>query len=328
MRYGYDESFYLAQATSMAWDHDWDLRNNLDFLNYKPGDTYLYTWKSVFPIGSSLCMVPPLAWGLARGMSWDAMQWTLGAWSAFWAIIGVGITASALSRFVSGRRAWVCATVAFLSVPAWHYSFWAPGYSHGFAGVMVAAFIWAVLTEKRLALCGLLLGAVYLTRWADVVPCGAFLGLCYLLTLKRPWRARGLAVVGVGTFLCFALVAQVQWWFWHHEFGVWFLEPQRVIPRWAGGLMQWAHPRWSDIPAMWPETVGVPLAAAVLVAALFRRDRYSAVKVAALVALGLGVYLQMACGEPGGAQFGLRRLAGLYPLVALGLASSAFRREA
>lgn len=326
----YDESFYLGMATSMAYDHDWTLRNNLADLKYLALPRDLYTWDCVFPIGASLCMVPVFAWGAARGLSWDSQIWLVGLWSAGWAIFGVALVASALSRFV-GRVAWICATVAFLSVPAWYYAFAIPGYSHGFNALACAVFVWAVvkdcLTTGRLILCGSLLGAVYLTRWADVVPFGLFAGAIYLFEPKRRWRGWSVFFAVSGAALAFLLVASVQWAFWHHEFGVWYLEPQTRLPRWPNGMMAWGSPVWSDLARLWPECIGVPVAVALLALSLMRRGPGAALKVAALLGLCAGVYLQMACIDRGGAQWGLRRLSGLYPLVALGLAAPLFRKE-
>jgi hypothetical protein len=358
MRYpfeaGWDETFYLAQASSFAYDLDYDAANDLfhtklvawvdDRARYSTVDFQMRLSEearllSQFAVGCSLVWVPGIWLGNLLGLGGESgfthtsrlgpgVAGFLGYWSAFLAGLTVfGAYALARSFRLGARASAAAAAICLVATPLAFWSFRAPGYSHLADTFAVTLFLLACRRYGRrrgataAAAVGLAGGLAYIARWSSVVFLVVGLGV-WLRWLLRELRSgarlprRSPIEAAAGFAACIA-VALFQWCYWKFNYGRWITIPQ------GADFMHWDDPRWGHLFYSTYNSF-LPWAPAVLMAipglVFWARGRrfWGGLFV---LALGLNLWIAAVSGDvQGGWSFGQRRLTSLYPILTVGMA--------
>lgn len=345
---GWDQTFYLAQTSSLVEDGDLDLRNDaLHADRGLPSQIRLLTTVrpngallNTFPIGPSLLWTPAYALSLAARapgladltstppeLRWSrpqlvalhllnlglllALFWSLDRW---------------LRRLGSPRSFAALATLALvLGSSLLVYGFRQYTTSH-LATVLAVTWLLAAAfrVERRptvvnALLCGLALGAVFLCRWQDVLK-GVVL-LLPLWSLRRrglPWSRLGLlSAATVGGALA---VASIQLHGWALEWGAIVGLPQ------GSDYMRWTDPELSrfllsGISGLLPWSP-IFLVGVVGLCLPWRGKVPRAWAATALAILLVDIYINAAVVDWwGGAAYGSRRMISSLPFLAVGLAN-------
>jgi hypothetical protein len=345
---GWDQSFYLAQTSSLAEDGDVDLRNDLLHLQREPS-TLLRALTNLepngavtntFAIGTSILWLPPYAVAIPlRALSMTpAARWSRPQLAAL-QLFALALMVWLLWVFdrwlrrmgVERRLAAIAALALVLGTPLVIYGFRAYMGSHQTSAVAVMLLILATMrlgdrpTTASAWLWGIALGLVFLCRWQDVVK-GAML-LVPILQLRRrgltPRRWVGLAAAaGAGALV----VAGVQLHAWLLERGEIFGLPQ------GSSYIDLADPEigrflFSGLSGLLPWS---PLFAVGLIGLLLPwRSRLPATwRWVALAVLLFDVFLNATVDDWwGGASYGARRMCSDVPLLAIGLGNLASWRR-
>ena|GEM_PF-1101340 len=345
-RTGWDDTWYLLQASSLVEDGDLDLRNDALYSALPPDELRRFltttlpsgTLKNTFSIGPAVLWLP----AYAAGMPWRegtgtaaAMRWSRAQLAALhllslaclagvaWFLVRLLETAGAGRRLaVTAMLALLLGTPLAVYGPALYTMAHLP--SALAASLLVASLLWLERDPRpyRALLAGVALGLVFLVRWQDAV-FGILLAvpLAPLLAGKRrDWRrlAQLLAAAAAG---CLAM-ASLQLHAWRLELGAWLAMPQ------GGQYMHWMRPRlgaflFSGFSGLLPWSPVFAVAAAGLL--LPWRCRLSPRwRLAALAVLAAEIYLNAAVRDWwGGDSFGARRMTSCVPLLAIGLANLA-----
>jgi hypothetical protein len=345
-RTGWDDTYYLLQASSLVEDGDLDLRNDALYSALPPRELQRFltatlpsgTLKNTFSIGPAVLWLP----AYVAGMPWRegagtaaAMRWSRAQLAALHllSLAFLAGVAWCLYRLLetagTGRRLALAAMLAVLVGtplavygPARYTMAHLP--SAVAASLLVASVLWLESDPRsyRALLAGVALGLVFLVRWQDAV-----FGLLLAVPLAPLWAgerrdrrllAKLLAAAAAG---CLAM-ASLQLHAWRLEIGSWLAMPQ------GGQYMHWTRPQlgpflFSGFAGLLPWSPIFALAAAGLL--LPWRCRLSPRwRLAALAVLAAEVYLNAAVRDWwGGESFGARRMTSSVPLLAIGLANLA-----
>jgi len=351
---GWDENFYLAQATSLAYDMDYDIANDLfhtpmrvwnenpeqystiEFQLRASPDGHIH---SQFAIGSSLLSIPAIE--IARlikiknithahvaRLSPATCGW-LGIWSAL--LSGLTLYGAYLLARLCGfgkRTSAASAAICFIATPLAFWSLRAPGYSHMASAFASTAFLMSCILYHqktgiaRAGFFGLTGGLMYITRWADSIL--LIIGMAiWAKWLVEEWRRnrslpRKSLLEALTGLLAFVSVGLFQWTAWRLNFGSWLTMPQ------GEGFIHWSRPEWGAL--LWRhDNAFIPWAPAAWFAIpglvfWFRKSVWWPSLLLAVLALYF--YVAAISGDvEGGWSFGSRRQTSLYPILVLSVAS-------
>lgn len=339
---GWDQSFYLAQTSSLIEDGDLDLRNDFMHVVAQPATVLNLlttirvngTLKNTFAIGPSVLWLPaygvgmplrpapaaggaPARWARPQLVALHLLTVALGVW-LLWA----------LDRWLRrmGVARWLAALGALalvMGTPLLIYGFRQYTASH-LASTL--AVLWMVLAAVALGrrpsplaalVCGLALGMAFLCRWQDVVKGVVLLVPAWELARRRyPWRqGLKLAAAAAGGAL---VMAALQLHGWFLERGEIFSLPQ------GGHYLRWSEPRlenflFSGLSSLVPWSPVFALGIAGLLLPWRNRLPVSW-RWVALAVLAFDIYVNSTVDDWwGGAAYGARRMCSDVPLLALGL---------
>ncbi|MEO8505694.1 MAG: hypothetical protein ABI609_17490 [Acidobacteriota bacterium] len=348
---GWDQSYYLAQVSSVIEDRDLDLRNDLLHLRNDPLETRRLlsatrgdgTLLNTFTVGPVLFWSPVYVAGLAvRGLTHSAdgrlpERWTTVQFAALHllSLLLVLYVLWFLGRWV--RRAGaaphlapLCAVALLLGSPLLVYGFVSYTFTHLLSAAAACWFLAAVLdfdrrpTLGRSLTCGVALGLVFLARWQGIA-IALVLVIPFARLVRHParlteWRRALILAAGLGGAAL--LMASLQLRAWHLELGQWIILPQ------GAGYMHWSHPEWrlfllSGVSGLLPWS---PIFAVGIVGLIlpWRLRLSPAWRWLALALLLFDMYLNAAVSDWwGGESYGARRMTADLPWIALGLANLA-----
>ena len=345
---GWDQSFYLAQTSSLAEDGDVDPRNDLLHLQREPGTlvralTNLEPNGSVsntFAIGASLLWLPPYALAMPLGgpagapaTRWDRPQLVALQLFALAVMVWLLWVGDRWLRRMGATR-WLAALGAaalVLGTPLVIYGFRAYMGSHQASAVAVMLLVLATLrladrgTPGAAWLWGVALGLVFLCRWQDLVK--GIVVLVPILELRRRGLSAGRwAALAAAAAAGALLLAGVQLEAWLLERGRVFGLPQgpSYIDPFDPELGRFLFSGLSGL-LPWSPLFAVGLAGLLLP---WRSRLPAAWRWAALAVLLFDVYLNATVDDWwGGASYGARRMTSDLPLLALGLGNLACWRR-
>jgi hypothetical protein len=343
-RTGWDDTYYLLQASSLVEDGDLDLRNDALHSTLSPRDlqTFLTSTlpggalKNTFSIGPAVLWLPAYAAGLPPREPPAAAvpaRWTRVQLAALH-LLSLAFLAGVTWLFyrllaAAGTERWLAllATSAVLvGTPLAVYGPAIYTMAHLPSALATSLFLAAVTWLERAPrwnralLAGVALGLVFLVRWQDAV-----FGLLLWVPLaplveRRAWPrlARLLGVIAAGA----AALALLQLEAWRLEVGSWLTLPQ------GGEYMRWSRP---DLPDFlfsgyaglltWSPIFALATAGLLLPWRCRLSPRW---RVATLLILAAEVYVNAAVRDWwGGDSFGARRMTSCVPLLAVGLANLA-----
>ncbi len=332
-----DGAYYYAYLRSAIMDGDLDIANDLDIYNARmepgnPGRAGMHM-AYAFAIGTPILWAP--AWipahliagalgsaGLPVSPDGHSRIEESAACLAniAWLVFGLFLVFRTIEHVVSPRTALLSVLLPAAGSPIISQALLETWMSHAGEVFTVGLFLWFLLTRFKptpthWALTGLLLGAVFLVRWQNVV------FLPFLLTAVRAeWNThthriaawcivRGLLLAASA----FTLAALPQALFWHATLGGWLLVPQgagfmddagrhvlQVLASPRHGLFLWA-------PVLALAAIGVV------------RLRHRLLRIITLMVMAGAI---LVCGSTwqwwAGESFGMRRLVGIVPLFMLG----------
>lgn len=338
---GWDEGFYWAQLTSVFYDRDLTLHDDL-LANHNSLETQHRSITFVnetgglpnsFSVGTVVCdgayagpMVllerltgsPRITSGLIRGVS-------------LFAILKICLLLLALEWLVrrystGGRPVFLSVLAVFIGTPVFIYALRTYAMSHLNSALLATLFVAALIVWLRdpdtlvsLTL-GLVAGLMIVTRWQNTI---------YVLLVIPPlWhrlrqanakeRVDYVKNAALVALLAMA-VASIQFVAWHKQFGTLLHMPQ------GRGYMHWASPRW--VPLLFSGYHGLlpwsPVMAISVVGMIkgivIARGNWRWFMVGGVLTFLAAVYVN-ACPADwwGGWSYGARRFCCLIPLCALG----------
>jgi hypothetical protein len=357
-RVNWDETFYLAQATSIAFDLDYDIANDLFSTNlpaWSPKGEHPASIafqlhhgldgriQSHFPIGSALVWMPAMIVIRLAGPESGAATYAqakivprfdgrsrlwLSLWSALLGAVTVWGGHILVRRLGFTRRAAaVAATVAFVLTPLAFWTFRSPGHSHLASAVAVTGLgLAAVAYHRRPSVTGatwigLTGGLVYVVRWADA--CYLVLGLAAWIGVAwREWRSSRTALRRAGIHAVTGLAGFSALALFQWTFWKLSLGHWLTVPQ-GENFVHWGAPLWAIL--LWRSDNAfvqwTPAAWIAVPGLLLWVRRRPAVALVAVLSGVSAVYLAAVAADPqGGWSFGSRRLTSLYPVVAAGVA--------
>lgn len=330
---GWDDAFYVAQATSLFGDGDLLLHDDLWAFPLKLDERLrIITYTDARgALGNAFGLGPALlhstyTWPVALTTSYPGRGlrglFAVGSMALLWLL--VTLQRSILVRLgLTPLAAQVCSWVAVLASPLALYATRAYLNSHLPSAVAVALLLRVALAFRdhpcpRWALAtGLTAGFLIVTRWQDAV---LVLGLPVLFwrgIRSARWRHAATAVAGA------AFVVGLQPLAWQKQFGMPLLVPQ------GAHYIRWLSPQigsflFSPFHGALPWMPSLGVAAAAALAFAVKRDRddveglWRRLALAFVLVLPLAVYV---CSTPldwwGGGSLGPRRLSSLVPMVAV-----------
>ena len=350
---GYDDFFYYAYLSSPFFDADIELTNDL-YLSRNSVQTireqttvpnHLGRINNTFAIGTPLLWLP--FYGVVRAAAWGAealpgpppgwatdrfsqpFLWAVSLGTLFYGLLAVLLMhRTCLMRFSPRASLHAALGVAFAS-PLLGYALRWPAMSHACSAFAAALLVYLSFRLRRFrtvwayVALGLALGLVAVVRWHDVilglVPAGFYLAH---VARVRGWRARVTTLPPVlAGGAAFALVFSMQSAYWRAYLGRWLTTPQQ------GQYMMWDRPEvanflfsgWNGAfywhPLLLVASVG-------LAAGLFAWRRLAVAHWCLVAVVVLAVYVNACVSDwYGGASFGARRICGILPLLAPGLAA-------
>ncbi len=345
---GWDEAFYWTQLTSLFYDGDLALHDDLLATFNPPAEQYRALRQlnadgalpNTFSFGTVAVdglLLGPVVW-LERllGLGRFSMLFIYAA--AVAALLKIALLAWGLRHLATawlpegpGRRR--AALAVLFGTPLAAYAFRFYGMSHLNSALAATGFLvvftawWRARDPWRDVALGLAAGVLTLVRWQNCL-----YGLAVLPLLAARWReldgagrrrfAAGLARAGAAAVLTVSLQAAA-WW---RQFGHAFYMPQ------GGGYVRWGRPCFRPLltagfHGLLPWSPLFALAAVGLAwGSLRRRGSGTLLLRGALLTLLAATYVN-ACPEDwwGGLSYGARRFCALAPLAALGTAEL-FRR--
>ncbi|HVT58336.1 MAG TPA: hypothetical protein VHR45_08040 [Thermoanaerobaculia bacterium] len=359
-RTGWDDTYYLLQASSLVEDGDLDLRNDALHSQLTPRDLQTFltatvpsgSLKNTFSIGPAALWLPayvaalplrPAAAPPAVVRRWSRAQLAALHLLSLAFLAGIAcFLVRLLESTGSDPRLALLATVALLAAtPLAVYGPAVYTMAHLPSALATCLFVACLLWLERevcawdrsagrhpgaavgcALLAGVALGLVFLVRWQDAVfALLLWVPLAPLLVVGRRALPR-LALLLAAVAAGGAVVASLQLHAWHLEYGSWLTVPQ------GEGYMRWTAPRLADFllsghSGLLTWSPLFALAAAGLL--LPWRCRLSPHwRIAALAVLAVEVYLSAAVRDWwGGHSFGARRMTSCVPLLAIGLANLA-----
>jgi hypothetical protein len=334
---GWDEAFYLAQLTSVLWDGDLLLHNDLLDIDNPPAlevralTTVLDSGalQNTFSVGPALIHAA-YAWPLAfRPRDPARLRAVLAVGAMLIGVLTVLLTREVVRGLLPGTPAGLAVALAVAGGPLALYGTREYLGSHLLSAclsalTLAAALFWLRSGAPRHALLlGLAAGLLVAIRWQDLLLAAAIVPALLLRLREDPGRRR---VWGLAAALgAFGLPTLVQLGAWKAQYGVWWLIPQ------GPGYMRWTDPQLrhvllSTFHGLLPWAPGFALGILALVrwAAARRPEAPRSERALAwgLVASAVGALYVCACVVDwwGGDAYGARRLASLTPLAAIGLA--------
>jgi hypothetical protein len=209
---------------------------------------------------------------------------------------------------------------SFLASSAAYYTLFEPTMSHTLELFSTSLFLWALLCRplrrRRDAVClGAIAGLMFLVRWQNVVLL-SLLPLAFAVPRPREIRQRTIVENGIGIALGFACLASLQLWFWRSTSGSLVTVPQ------GAGFLTPLQPHWLQV--LFSTRHGLftwtPVALVGVAGLAWLRSRRLALH--ASIAFLLALYVcSIVADWWGGDAFGMRRMIGILPLLALGTAS-------
>ncbi len=318
-----DAHYVLATARSLAFDGDLDLTNQYWVMGDRWGlgrDPTLDGWRlPPREIGAALAMVPGLLahHGLGLERVWEpTFACLLAAASLAGTWLGCLAALDALDKR-AGRvrdrgRAWLAAAMLLASVVPF-YAIGRAGYAHAPDALACAWLTWALVARREPAVVGALLACTVVLRMQNLL--WLVWPMLELITAPRERRRDELArMMGIATIGLVGLVPQT-WLALAHPGSV------HGAIRWDAGFFD-LHDLGRDLVRVLFGVHGLvrwtPLAGLGLIGLASGPD--TAIGRRALVVIAAMVLL-CACVRDvdGGDAFGARRLAGIVPLLAIGL---------
>ena len=244
-----------------------------------------------------------------------------------YAMLGLWVLRQLLRRFFDDTVVVLTVLAVGLATNFFNYATYEAPMSHGTAFLLNAAVLlftvrWlARFGWRDAALLGLTLGLLGLVRateiWAVLVPVlwGLTSGAAVRERAQRLWQHRG-QVLLMGTLA--GAVLALQPWFWHSVGGAW------LIDSYPGENFDFRHPHFLEgfFSARKGWLVYSPVLALALLGIGLVRRRVAAALPVLLTLLPLALYITYSWWDWGyGGSYGGRALIGLYPLLALPLAS-------
>ena len=350
---GYDDFFYFAYLSSPLFDGDLELTNDL---HLSPNSVQTIREQTTVPnhlgrINNTFAIGTPALWlpfhGVVRAAAWVAealpgpappwamdrfsqpFLWAVSLGTLFYGLLAVLLMHRVcLMRFSPRASLHAALGVAFAS-PLLGYALRWPAMSHACSAFAAALLVYLSFRLRRFrsvwayVALGLALGLVAIVRWQDVilglVPAGFFLAH---LARVRGWRARAATLTGVvAGGGAFALLFSLQSAYWRAYLGRWLTTPQQ------GQYMMWDRPEvgnflfsgWNGALYWHPLLL---LAGVGLVAGVFAWRRLAVAHWCLVAAVVVAVYVNACVSDwYGGSSFGARRVCGILPLLAPGLAA-------
>lgn len=331
-----DGAFYYSYMRSLLVDHDADIANDMALFAARmpvppPASeaSYVFSigpailWTPFFLVGRGLAVVARVA-GLevaGDGFSYVeeacvALGSILYVLLALWFVEGAARQATAAGP----GRVRLAVYGTFFASSAFYYALFEPTMSHTLEFFSMALLLWTLLVRpprRALGWCaaGAAAGLAALVRWQN----GVFLLLPIAAALGGTDRMRLLATIAGRVFPIlagFALVISLQCLFWKAALGTWLTVPQ------GRGFLHLGSSRFFEVLLSTRHGffTWTPVALVGLAGLACLRDRTLAVTLAVAVAVEVWV-----CGVVydwwAGDAFGMRRLIGVLPIVALGAAA-------
>jgi hypothetical protein len=346
---GWDDTFYILQASSLAEDGDLDLRNDALYSRLPPDElaTFLTatlpsgSLKNTFSIGPAMLWLPAYAaampWRPGAGTPRPA-RWSLSQLKAlhllslaFFAAVGWFLYRMLEEGGLGGPLALGATLALLIGTPLAVYgpgSYTMAHLQSALAVCLWMAGVWWLERDPRpyrALVAGAALGLTFLVRWQDVV-FAALLWVPLAPLLGEPRALRRIARLLAATAAGALAVGSVQLFAWHLELGSWVTLPQ------GGTYMHWTHPHLADLLLSgyngllpWSPVFALALAGLLLP---WRSPLPARWRSAALAVLAIEIYINAVPRDWwGGYSFGARRMTSCVPLLALGLANlGAFAR--
>ena len=338
---GWDESFYWAQLTSIWYDGDLTLHDDL-LANYNPISNQYRTITTIkyggelfndFPIGIALVdglYAGPLV-ALFKLLGLPRMNGFFLSVVAIATICKIWLLLFALKHFLDKydkRPSWkyIIALGSFLGLPIFYYSFYAYGMAHLNSGLFATLFVSALISwltrpeRQQSLLLGLSAGLMILTRWQNAIFVLLVIPplLYQLSSSSKNERMKFLKGCGVVLALI-AVMSALQFTVFYKQLGNVFLMPQ------GGNFMKWSSPQWmavllSGYHGLIPWSPLLLIAVVGLLKAMFwQRGLWRWFMIGAILTITATVYVNASVVDWwAGWAYGARRFCCLIPLVALG----------
>lgn len=337
-----DGGYYYSYMASVFLDGDLDVTNEIDMYNRRLAANSPFRLHEelfyVFAIG------PPILWSPAflathgvviglRGVGVDVAadgfsypeEAAVAMTGIIYSVVGLALTYKLLTRFFGRGAALSASFVAFFASSTIYYVVFEPAMSHPVELFSVALFLWSLLGRDKSRSrdwlwAGLAAGLMSIVRWQNAV----FL-LLLPFELVRMTRRQSSETVYArlakrGSLILSGLlpIALLQMLFWKSTLGSFITVPQ------GSGFMTWGQPHiWS---VLFSTRHGLfswtPIALIAVAGLALLKDRRLAGALATIFVLDVYVS-SVAADWWGGTAFGMRRLIGLVPIFALGLAAIA-----
>jgi hypothetical protein len=331
-----DGAFYYSYMRSMLVDHDADIANDIAlFAAHMPVPPRAPEPSYQFSIGPAILWTPFFLVGrgvavIARAggvyVAADGFSYVEEASVALGSILYVLLALRLLegvarqATAASAGRARLAVYGTFFASSAFYYALFEPTMSHTLEFASMSLLLWTLLVRQpRRALgwgaAGAAAGLAALVRWQNgvflLLPVAAALGGRGTLGVPSAVLRRLFPILGG-----FALVALLQCLFWKAALGTWLTVPQ------GRDFLHLGSSRFFEV--LFSTRHGffswTPVALVGLAGLACLRDRALAVTLAVAVAVEVWV-----CGAVydwwAGDAFGMRRLIGVLPIVALGAAA-------
>lgn len=344
---GYDDVFHYSYIASPLFDADLDLTNDLCLSNNSYGhirgclfDMSAHGYPvNYFPIGTGLLWAPFLAPVRLFAVAAQSIPGLSASWMAdrfsspYLTAVSLGtvvygilalLLCHRLCRFVAGSRVGIhAALLATAGTSLLQYVLQQPTMTHVVSALAATCVVFLTIRNRHdprwggWALTGAAVGLAALIRWQDlmlaIVPAAVVLG-----TRGRGWTWRRRLVAGAVSGGMALVVFSIQFFYWYAYYGDFFANPH-------GSLMQWSRPQiylslfsgWNGLFYWHP----VLLISLVGMVGWVLCSRNRALPLGLLGAAIANIYVSACVYEwHGGGAFGGRKLSGLVPVYALGLA--------
>ena len=329
---GSDGGYYYSYMRSFWLDHDVNIQNDVALYNsrmtpdnsnrlrvsYDRSIGPAVLWSPFFLAARGLTLVLS---GFGVSIATDGFSYLEEAsvciGSIFYAVLGLYVLASVLSRYVSTRTALASVVILFMSTFAFYYALFEPSMGHSLEVFTVSLFVWSVLGRENVSLrawmfVGAAGGLMVLVRWQNSV----FL-LLILYGLMRAGQSYGRMMIrAVVVGIAGLMVSAIQCLFWFVVFGKAVTIPQ------GGSFMTPFNPHFVEV--LFSTRHGLiawhPVFAVAAVGMLFVRPWAMAMTLSSLVLAQLyvcSIVSEWWCADA----FGMRRMSGTIPMLAFGMAS-------
>ena len=333
-----DGGYYYAVMRSFWLDRDVDLTNDIALYNARvpPDHPARLGASAAFSVGPALLWSPfflpaHLAARLAHAAGapiatdgWSALEeGAVALASVAYVVLGLWLLVRLVAACVPAASAATAVLASFLASSAAYYTLFEPTMSHTLELFTTALFVWAVLCRPlrslRDAVClGAIAGLVFLVRWQNAVLL-TLLPLAFAVQPSHAPNARRIRTGvehGIGIVLGFACLASLQLLFWRSTSGSLI-----TVPQGAGFLIP-LQPHWLSVLFSTRHVLFTWTPVALLGAIGLARLRPLRLALHASIALLLAIYVcSIVVDWWAGDAFGMRRMIGVLPLLALGTAA-------